>query len=72
MVSLWRWRDDSQLRASVVLWLGWVVLFGGVFSYTQGIYHSYYTAALAPGIAAVVGMSCRGACRTWYSAHEAG
>jgi 4-amino-4-deoxy-L-arabinose transferase-like glycosyltransferase len=57
VVSLWRWRDDNVLRASVVLMLGWVVLFGGVFSYTQGIYHSYYTAALAPGIAALVGMS---------------
>ena len=40
-----------------MLWLGWTVLFGGVFSYTQGIYHSYYTAALAPGIAALAGIS---------------
>ena len=56
-VSLWRWRDNRLLRASVVLWLGWTVLFGGVFSYTQGIYHSYYTAALAPGIAALAGIS---------------
>ena len=56
-VSLWRWRENRLLRASVVLWLGWTVLFGGVFSYTQGIYHSYYTAALAPGIAALAGIS---------------
>jgi len=56
--SLWRWRNDNVLRASVALWLAWVVLFGGVFSYTQGIYHSYYTAALAPGVAALVGMTC--------------
>jgi 4-amino-4-deoxy-L-arabinose transferase-like glycosyltransferase len=34
-----------------------MVLFAGVFSYTQGIYHSYYTAALAPGIAALAGIS---------------
>ncbi len=58
VISLWRWRDDHILRAAVVLWLGWALLFGGVFSYTQGIYHSYYTSALAPGIAAVVGMTC--------------
>jgi 4-amino-4-deoxy-L-arabinose transferase-like glycosyltransferase len=45
----------------VVLWLGWTLLFGGVFSYTQGIYHSYYTSALAPGIAALTGMSVVGA-----------
>jgi 4-amino-4-deoxy-L-arabinose transferase-like glycosyltransferase len=55
--SLWRWRGSPVARAAVVLWLGWVVLFGGVFSYTQGIYHSYYTAAMAPGIAAMAGMS---------------
>jgi 4-amino-4-deoxy-L-arabinose transferase-like glycosyltransferase len=58
VLSLWRWRNDGLPRASVVLWLGWVALFAGVFSYTQGIYHSYYTAALAPGIAALVGISC--------------
>jgi 4-amino-4-deoxy-L-arabinose transferase-like glycosyltransferase len=57
VVSLWRWRDNRVLRAAIVLFLGWTVLFGGVFSYTQGIYHSYYTSALAPGIAALVGIS---------------
>jgi 4-amino-4-deoxy-L-arabinose transferase-like glycosyltransferase len=55
--SLWCWYDKRLLRAAVVAFLGWVVLFGGVFSISQGIYHSYYTAALAPGIAAMVGIS---------------
>lgn len=57
VLSLWHWRNDRLLRAAVVLWLGWVLLFGGVFSYSQGIYHSYYTSALAPGVAALVGIS---------------
>lgn len=39
-----------------MLFLGWIALYGGVFSYAQGIYHSYYTYALAPAIAALVGV----------------
>ncbi len=57
VLSLWHWRNQRLLRAAVVLWLGWVLLFGGIFSYSQGIYHSYYTSALAPGVAALVGIS---------------
>jgi 4-amino-4-deoxy-L-arabinose transferase-like glycosyltransferase len=58
VLCLWRWRGDNLLRANVILWGGWALTFGIVFSNTQGIYHSYYTSALAPGVAAVVGMSC--------------
>ncbi len=47
---------DPKRRALVVLFLGWVVLFGGVFSYAQGIMHSYYTSAMAPGVAALTGI----------------
>lgn len=57
VLCLWQWRRDPKRRAAAVLWIGWVGLFGGVFSYAEGIYHSYYTAALAPGIAALVGMT---------------
>ena len=52
-----RWRNDPLRRAATVLFAGWVLLFGLVFSYAEGIYHSYYTAALVPGIAALVGMT---------------
>jgi 4-amino-4-deoxy-L-arabinose transferase-like glycosyltransferase len=55
--ALWTWRRDRLRRAAVVLWLGWVLLYAGVFSYAQGIYHSYYTSALAPGVAALVGIT---------------
>jgi 4-amino-4-deoxy-L-arabinose transferase-like glycosyltransferase len=57
VIALWRWRAEPVKRAAVVAFLGWVVLFGGVFSYTQGIYHSYYTSAMAPGIGAIAGIS---------------
>ncbi|SDM24374.1 ArnT family glycosyltransferase [Allokutzneria albata] len=43
-------------RPVFVLWGGWLVVTGLVFSYMNGIIHSYYTVALAPAIAALVGM----------------
>ena len=46
----------DRLRAGLVLWGGWLVVTGLVFSLMQGIFHAYYTVALAPAIGAVVGM----------------
>jgi 4-amino-4-deoxy-L-arabinose transferase-like glycosyltransferase len=56
-----RARTDRQ-RAGLVLWGSWLVVTGLVFSYMQGIFHAYYTVALAPAIGAVVGM---GAVMLW-------
>ncbi|GAA0535329.1 hypothetical protein GCM10010172_15640 [Paractinoplanes ferrugineus] len=50
-----RARTDVQ-RAGFVIWGGWLVVTGLVFSFMQGIFHAYYTVALAPGVGAVVGM----------------
>ncbi|MBJ8340371.1 glycosyltransferase family 39 protein [Antrihabitans sp. YC3-6] len=58
-------RMDPQ-RASFIVWGGWLVVTGGVFSYMAGIFHSYYTVALAPAVAALVGS---GAVVAWRS-HE--
>ncbi len=55
-IAIWYWRRDPTRRAFAVLFLGWVVLYGAVFSYAQGIYHSYYTASMAPGVAVLVGI----------------
>jgi 4-amino-4-deoxy-L-arabinose transferase-like glycosyltransferase len=41
-------------RAAVLLWAGWLVVTALVFSFMAGIYHDYYTIALAPAIAALV------------------
>ncbi|HEY7273318.1 MAG TPA: glycosyltransferase family 39 protein, partial [Actinoplanes sp.] len=46
----------DRLRAGLVLWGGWLVGTGLVFSYMQGIFHAYYTVALAPAVGAVVGI----------------
>ncbi len=56
LVALWRWRLDPARRAFAVLFLGWIGLYGGVFSYAHGIFHSYYTSAMAPGVAALTGV----------------
>ena len=52
----------DRTRAAVLLWGGWLLLTGLVFSFMAGIIHPYYTVALAPPIGALVGI---GATRLW-------
>ena len=47
-------RTDMR-RAGYLMWGGWFVVTAAVFSLMSGIIHSYYTVALAPAIAALVG-----------------
>jgi 4-amino-4-deoxy-L-arabinose transferase-like glycosyltransferase len=49
----------DRTRAAAMLWGGWVLVTGLVFSYMNGIIHPYYMVALAPGIAALVGIGAR-------------
>jgi 4-amino-4-deoxy-L-arabinose transferase-like glycosyltransferase len=46
----------DRVRAAMVLWGGWTLVTGLVFSFMSGTMHPYYTVALAPGIAALVGV----------------
>ncbi|MFC3386790.1 glycosyltransferase family 39 protein, partial [Couchioplanes caeruleus subsp. azureus] len=46
----------DRLRAGLVLWGTWLLGTGLIFSFMQGIFHAYYTVALAPAVGAVVGM----------------
>ena len=43
-------RSDSA-RSAYVLWGLWAVVSGVVFSFSKGIFHPYYTTALAPAVA---------------------
>jgi 4-amino-4-deoxy-L-arabinose transferase-like glycosyltransferase len=52
----------DRIRAAALLWGGWVIVTGLVFSYMSGIIHPYYMVALAPGIGALVGI---GAMTLW-------
>ena len=49
-------RTDA-LRASAIVWGGWLLVTGVVLSFASGIIHPYYTVALAPAIAALVGLA---------------
>lgn len=57
--GLWFTRRESRAsrtRAALVLWGGWLLVTAGVFSFMSGIVHPYYAVALAPAIAALVGI----------------
>ncbi|MFI6171447.1 glycosyltransferase family 39 protein [Nocardia sp. NPDC051052] len=54
-------RTDRQ-RAALILWGGWLLVTGLTFSFMAGIFHQYYTIALAPAVAALVGI---GAVQLW-------
>ncbi|WP_432845888.1 glycosyltransferase family 39 protein [Amycolatopsis sp. CA-161197] len=56
--GLWftrRARRTDRSRAALVIWGGWLLVTALVFSYMGGIIHPYYTVALAPAVAALVG-----------------
>ncbi len=55
---------SDKTRAAALLWGGWVLVTGLVFSYMAGIIHPYYMVALAPGIAALIGIGAAAAWRT--------
>ncbi|MEV7240891.1 glycosyltransferase family 39 protein [Streptomyces sp. NPDC093248] len=49
-------RRTSVTRASFLVWGGSLLMTMAVFSFMAGIFHQYYTVALAPYVAAVTGM----------------
>ena len=48
------WFARGRVRAGLTLWMGWLLVTGLTFSFMAGIFHAYYTVALAPAIAALV------------------
>lgn len=48
-------RTDST-RTALLVWGGWLAVTMLTFSFMQGIFHAYYTVALAPAIGAIVGI----------------
>jgi 4-amino-4-deoxy-L-arabinose transferase-like glycosyltransferase len=43
-------------HAALLLWSGWTLTYGAVFSFAGGIFHAYYLAALGPPLAALAGV----------------
>ena len=52
-------RAPAGCGPALLLWGGWLLVTGAVFSFMDGTVHPYYTVALAPAIAALVGISVR-------------
>ncbi len=70
VAGLWFGRKAVRVdgtRAALILWGGWLLVTGLVFSFAQGIIHPYYTVALAPAIGAVIGI---GAMMLWQRRDE--
>jgi 4-amino-4-deoxy-L-arabinose transferase-like glycosyltransferase len=62
IAALWLTRKTGRtdrVRASLLLWGGWLLVTAAVFSFMDGTIHPYYTVALAPAVAALVGISVR-------------
>ncbi|MUL84868.1 MULTISPECIES: glycosyltransferase family 39 protein [unclassified Mycolicibacterium] len=60
VAALWLTRRTARtagLRAGLLMWGGWLLVTAVVFSFMDGIIHPYYTVALAPAVAALVGIS---------------
>ncbi len=56
LVATLRAPRTDRFRAALLLWGGWTLVTGLVFSFMGGTMHPYYTVALAPGIAALIGV----------------
>lgn len=57
----------DRIRASLVLWGGWLLVTGAVFTTMTGKFHGYYTVALAPAIGAILAVTGR---ELWSRRHS--
>ncbi len=65
VLGLWARRRAPRTdlaRSAYILWGGWALVTWGVFSFSQGIFHPYYTTALAPAVAV---LAAGGALELW-------
>ncbi|GAA0655228.1 glycosyltransferase family 39 protein [Kitasatospora atroaurantiaca] len=63
VIGLWatrRYARTDSARTAFLVWGSWLLCTGLTFSYMSGIFHQYYTVALAPAVAALVGMGADG------------
>ncbi len=54
LLGLWARRRAPRtdaVRSAYILWGGWGVVTWAIFSFSEGIFHPYYTSALAPAVA---------------------
>jgi 4-amino-4-deoxy-L-arabinose transferase-like glycosyltransferase len=54
--ALWFARSDRRILAALTLWGATLLVTGLTFSFMAGIFHAYYTVALAPPVAALTAL----------------
>ncbi|MEP9363010.1 glycosyltransferase family 39 protein [Nocardioides sp. CN2-186] len=70
VAGFWFTRREARtgrIRAALIVWGMWLLVTGLTFSFMAGIFHAYYTVALAPAVAALVGI---GAHLVWRERHD--
>jgi len=56
-LGLFRRRQPATpAQLDLILWSGWALIYGIVFSVAGGIFHAYYVVAMAPPVAALAGI----------------
>ncbi|KAA0021190.1 glycosyltransferase family 39 protein [Antrihabitans cavernicola] len=59
LVARGRRPRTDLIRGAAIVFGGWLVVDGLVFSYMNGMFHAYYTLAIAPAIAGLIGLGVR-------------
>jgi 4-amino-4-deoxy-L-arabinose transferase-like glycosyltransferase len=62
-------RPLDPAHLALMLWFGWTVTYGIVYSFAGGFFHFYYMATMAPPLAALAGL---GVVSLWRAAREPG
>ena len=57
--------EASSTRLSVLLWAGWLLTYGVVYSFAGGFFHFYYLATMAPPLAALAGIGLVSLCEAF-------
>jgi 4-amino-4-deoxy-L-arabinose transferase-like glycosyltransferase len=60
LLSSWRLPLSPPARQTL-LWGGWLLSYGGMFSFARGTFHPYYLALMAPPLAALTGIAVKAA-----------
>ncbi|HEV3322191.1 MAG TPA: glycosyltransferase family 39 protein [Solirubrobacteraceae bacterium] len=71
LLGLWARRRAPRTdaaRSAYILWGGWGVVSWAIFSFSEGIFHPYYTTALAPAVAV---LAAGGLVELWDRARRA-
>src|SRR6266542_2197423 len=56
-IGAWRRYRSRGERTDLLLWAGWALSYGIVFSAAGGLFHAYYLVLIAPALAALAGIS---------------